>query len=43
VVTLIGQDGPESITANQMAQWAETINYEILARLNPLISRRVVP
>jgi len=43
VVTLIGQDGPESITANQMAQWAETINYEILARLNPLISRRTVP
>lgn len=43
VATLIGRDGQESITANQIAQWAETINYETLARLNPLISRRVVP
>jgi alanine racemase len=40
-VTLIGRDGREQLTAEQLAQWAETINYEILARLSPLIPRVV--
>jgi alanine racemase len=34
-VTLIGTDKKEMITAEQLAGWAGTINYEILARLSP--------
>lgn len=40
-VTLIGCDGNEVLTAEQLASWAGTINYEILARLSPLIERVV--
>ncbi|MEA3297124.1 MAG: alanine racemase [candidate division Zixibacteria bacterium] len=40
-VTLIGRSGDEEITAEQLADWAGTINYEILARLSPLIPRAV--
>jgi alanine racemase len=36
-VTLIGKDGDLEITADQMAQWADTISYEIFCG----ISRRV--
>jgi alanine racemase len=38
-VTLIGRNGDEVLTAEQLASWAGTINYEILARLSPLIER----
>jgi alanine racemase len=38
-VTLIGLDGNERISAEQLAGWAATINYEILARLSPLTNR----
>lgn len=38
-VTLIGRDGDEILTVEQLASWAGTINYEILARLSPLIER----
>lgn len=38
-VTLLGHDGDERLTAEQLAQWAGTINYEILARLSPLTTR----
>lgn len=38
-VTLIGADGDERLTAEQLAQWAGTINYEMLARLSPLTAR----
>jgi len=38
-VTLIGTDGPASITAEDMAGKAGTINYEIVTRINPLIER----
>ena len=41
-VTLIGHDGDETLTAEQLADWSGTINYEILARLSPLIPRIVV-
>ncbi|HVP06594.1 MAG TPA: alanine racemase [Candidatus Acidoferrum sp.] len=41
-VTLLGRDGREELTAEQLAQWAETINYEILSRLSPLIPRGIV-
>ena len=40
-VTLIGEDGNESITAEDIAGWAGTIPYEIVTRLNPYIPRIV--
>lgn len=42
-VVLIGQQGDEAITAHDVADWAHTINYEIVTRINPLIERRLVP
>jgi alanine racemase len=41
VVLLGGQNG-DIITAEQMASWAQTINYEIVARINPLLPRKIV-
>jgi alanine racemase len=41
-VTLIGADGHERITADDLAGFAGTISYEILARINPLIPRIIV-
>jgi alanine racemase len=41
-VTLIGADGREQISANDLAGLAGTISYEILARINPLIPRVIV-
>jgi alanine racemase len=41
-VTLLGRDGRESLGAEQLASLAGTISYEILARLSPLMPRRVV-
>lgn len=38
-VTLIGRDGQASVTAEELAKNAQTINYEIVARINPLIPR----
>jgi alanine racemase len=40
-VTLLGRDGNEAIDANELAELAGTINYEILARINPLIPRTI--
>ncbi len=39
VVTLIGGDGEEHIGASDLADWAKTINYEVLSRLHPDIPR----
>lgn len=41
-VTLIGQDGIEIIRADDLASWADTIHYELLACLNPSIPRVVI-
>ncbi len=41
-VVLLGSQGGERVDADQLAEWAGTINYEILARLNPAIPRRLV-
>lgn len=41
-VTLIGSDGQASVTADEWAQWSETINYEIVARLPVGLPRRFV-
>jgi alanine racemase len=41
-VTLIGVDGKETITATDVAAWAETIHYELVTRLNAAIPRRLM-
>ena len=41
-VTLLGADGGERISAEDLAGLAGTISYEILARINPLVPRVVV-
>lgn len=38
-VVIIGKQGKEEITANDIAQKLGTINYEIITRINPLIKR----
>jgi alanine racemase len=38
-VTLIGRDGDVAVTADDWAQWAETINYEIITRLPSTLPR----
>ncbi len=37
VVTLIGKDGKSKISAEDIAEWSKTINYEVVTRINPLI------
>ena len=39
---LIGSDGAESISAADIANWADTIHYELLTRLNPDIPRKII-
>ena len=41
-VTLMGNSGEEKITADQLAGWAGTVNYEILSRINSNIPRVIV-
>lgn len=41
-VVLIGETGSEKISADDLAELAGTINYEIVSRINPLIPRVVV-
>ena len=38
-VTLIGRDGDATVSADDWAQWAETINYEIVTRLPSEVPR----
>lgn len=40
-VTLIGRDGEEMVSADDLAAWSETIHYELLTRLNPSIPRHI--
>jgi alanine racemase len=42
VATLIGRDGEERVTAEELAELAGTINYEVLARLSPDVPRFLV-
>jgi alanine racemase len=42
VATLIGRDGEERVTVEELGENAGTINYEILARLSPTLPRVVV-
>lgn len=41
-VVLIGRDGRERITADQLAALGGTISYEVVSRINPLVPRVVV-
>jgi alanine racemase len=41
-VTILGSENGEKIDADMLAEWSGTINYEVLARINPLIPRFVV-
>ncbi len=41
-VVLIGRQGKNEISANELAEIAETINYEITTTINPLIKRFMV-
>lgn len=38
-VTLIGQQGRARVTADDLAAFAQTINYEIISRINPRLPR----
>jgi len=38
-VTLIGQDGENKITADDIARWADTINYEIICNIGERVPR----
>ncbi len=38
-VTLIGEDGDQIITADDLAQWQNTISYEVLTNLNTRLPR----
>lgn len=39
---LLGRQGGETISADQLAAWIGTINYEVVSRINPLLPRVVV-
>lgn len=41
-VVLIGKQGKEKITADEIAKKINTINYEVVTRINPLIKRIIV-
>jgi len=40
-VVLLGSSGDERISAETMAEWAGTINYEIVSRISPLLPRMI--
>ncbi|MBU0545998.1 alanine racemase [Patescibacteria group bacterium] len=37
--TLIGKSGEKEVSSDDLAKWADTINYEIVDRINPLLPR----
>jgi len=39
VATLIGRDGDENVSPEQLAGWMGSINYEVLSRIHPSIPR----
>jgi alanine racemase len=41
-VVILGKQGSAEITATQIAQKIDTINYEIVTRISPLLSREVI-
>ena len=43
VATLVGRDGDEVLPIESLADWSQTIHYEIAARLGAHLRRVVVP
>ena len=41
-VVLLGRQGDETLTAEQVASWCGTISYEIVSRIHPGIPRVIV-
>jgi len=41
-VVLIGKSGNDAISADSLASWQGTINYEAVTRINPFIPRIVI-
>ena len=41
-VVLLGVSGPEVLTADTLAGWTGTINYEVVTRISPLLPRKIV-
>ena len=39
IATLIGRDRDQEITAEDIAQWSDTINYEVVSRIASHIPR----
>jgi len=37
---LIGRDGDQVITAEEVAEWSSTISYEVLTSIGPRVERR---
>jgi alanine racemase len=37
--TLLGRDGDEEVSAEQLASWMHTINYEVVSRIHPALPR----
>lgn len=42
IATLLGRDGDEQVSADQLAAWAQTINYEIVTRIGAHLRRVVI-
>jgi alanine racemase len=43
VATLLGRDGEEEVSADQLAAWMGTINYEVVSRIHPVVPRIGTP
>ncbi len=43
VVTIIGADGDQRITAEEVAEWSGTISYEVLTAIGPRVKRVYLP
>ena len=41
-VVLLGRSGEERVSAETLAAWAGTINYEVVTRISPSLERRIV-
>jgi len=42
-VVLLGSQGDETVSAETLAAWIGTINYEVTTRIHERIQRRVAP
>lgn len=41
-VVIIGRQGKQTIKAEDWAKWSQTINYEIVTKINPILPRKLV-